>query len=129
MSQAHVEWTFSYDGQRQAIIAEANIDKGWHLYSQEIINEFGPIPTEFVFKESESYELVGSTEEPDPIKEYDPNFEGEMHFFKDNATFVQKVKASKESIIEGTVTYMVCNDSMCMPPVDVEFSIKVENEK
>ncbi len=127
--QTHVSWEFTYDSEAEQVVAQTHIDEGWHLYSQYIVNDFGPIPTAFQFEASEDYRLIGITQEEEPIKEYDPNFEGEMHFFKDSTTFVQQVVVTATTKIKGTVTYMVCNDSMCMPPVDLEFTIEVENEK
>lgn len=123
--QEKVAWEFSYDNETNTIEIHANIEDGWHLYSQELDNEFGPIPTNFEFAPSETYFLVGTTVEPTPIKEYDENFEGEMNFFKDEVVFTQKIENVDASAINGVVTYMVCNDVMCMPPVDLEFTITI----
>ena len=125
-TQNYVDWSFAYNAEQDQIVLDATIEEGWHLYSQNLVNEFGPVPTEFSFVENNNIELVGKTTEPEPIKEYDPNFEEELHFFEKSVTFVQPVKVKEETIIEGTVTYMVCNESMCMPPIDVEFRINVE---
>ena len=123
--QEKITWNFSFDQESSTIRIEADIEEGWHLYSQSLENEFGPNPTKFEFVANENYKLVGSTIEPQPIKEYDENFEGDMSFFKDNVSFVQKVEDISASSIEGIVTYMVCNDEMCMPPVDLEFTITI----
>lgn len=128
VAQQHVAWEFTYDNQASELVASATIDEGWHLYSQRITNDFGPIPTSFEFSTSDTYTLIGKTQEPEPIKQFDPNFEGEMHFFEDEVTFRQQIQASQPTTVEGTVTFMVCNDSMCMPPVDVPFKIKLNNE-
>lgn len=124
--QEKITWSFSFDQESSAISMEADIEEGWHLYSQALENEFGPIPTKFEYVTNESYRLVGSTVEPQPIQEYDKNFEGDMSFFKDNVSFVQKVENINATSIEGVVTYMVCNDEMCMPPVDLEFTITIK---
>ncbi|MFT6922013.1 MAG: hypothetical protein ACJA1C_001011 [Crocinitomicaceae bacterium] len=124
--QEKITWSFSFDQELSAITIDADIEEGWHLYSQVLNNEFGPIPTKFEYVTNESYKLVGGTVEPQPIKEYDENFEGDMSFFKDNVSFVQKVENTNASSIEGVVTFMVCNDEMCMPPVDLEFSITIK---
>jgi thiol:disulfide interchange protein DsbD len=70
--------------------------------------------------------FIGETLEPESIKEYDPNFEGELNFFKDEVTFVQKVEVEQPTELSGTVTYMICNDVMCLPPVDEFFKIEVK---
>ena len=124
--QEKITWSFSFDQELSAITIDADIEEGWHLYSQVLNNEFGPIPTKFEYVRNESYKLVGGTLEPQSIKEYDENFEGDMSFFKDKVSFVQKVENTNATSIEGVVTYMVCNDEMCMPPVDLEFSITIK---
>ena len=123
--QEEVSWNFSFDNGTNTITIEAKIEEGWHLYSQNLDNEFGPIPTNFEFVPNENYSLIGTTEEPTPIKEYDENFEGEMNFFKDDVVFTQKIENENAKSIDGVVTYMVCNDVMCMPPVDLEFTITI----
>jgi len=124
-SQNEVEWHFSFDNQTNTINIQADIEDGWHLYSQNLDNDLGPIPTSFEFIPNDNYKLVGSTNEPTPIKEYDENFEGEMNFFKDEVVFTQKIDNDKPASIDGVVTYMVCNDVMCLPPVDLEFVVRI----
>ena len=102
----------------KAVIAE-----GWHLYSQHIDDGIGPIPTAFEFQENPNVRYIGKTIEPESIREYDPNFEGDLNFFKNEVTFTQKVKVAEPTEITGVVTYMICNDVMCMPPVDENFRI------
>lgn len=122
--QNTVEWDFKVEN--EAFTAEANIAEGWHLYSQHIDNEIGPIPTSFEFDDNASIKLIGETNEPESLKEYDENFEGELNFFKENVTFTQNIKVSKATELKGFVTYMVCNDTMCLPPVDEYFTIKID---
>lgn len=124
--QDEVKWEFSFDNEVSSLVMKARIEEGWHLYSQIIDNEIGPIPTEFQFTENESFNLIGKTVEPKPIIEYDKNFEGELNFFKEEVVFTQKIKNINAEAVNGVVTYMVCNDVMCMPPVDVEFTITID---
>ena len=65
------------------VIITAQIDDGWHLYSQEEADvELGPIPTEFAYNNSpETFELVGNTLEPDIEPFWDPVFEADIVFF------------------------------------------------
>lgn len=123
VSQKQVNWVFTVEGDE--FIATAEIAEGWHLYSQHINNEIGPIATSFQFDEVDGVKLLGKTIEPESIKEYDPNFEGELNFFKDQVTFKQKMKSDKSVTLSGSVTYMVCNDTMCLPPTDEFFTITI----
>lgn len=125
-AQDKVDWSYVFNPAAGEVQVTADIAEGWHLYSQHIDNEIGPIPTSFEFQENPAVEFIGSTKEPESIKEYDPNFEGELNFFKDEVTFVQKAKVKGATTIVGTVTYMVCNDTMCLPPVDEVFTINIK---
>lgn len=123
--QEKVEWSYSFDSELSTIQIKATIDEGWHLYSQHIDNEIGPVPTSIVFEKNDEVVLVGKTIEPESLKEYDENFEGELNFFKDEVVFTQKIKLKNSTTLNGVVTFMVCNDTMCLPPTDIDFSIKI----
>ncbi|MGB0166424.1 MAG: protein-disulfide reductase DsbD domain-containing protein, partial [Luteibaculum sp.] len=84
------------------------IEEGWHLYSQNLPGEDGPIPTSFTFNEQEGLELLGKTQEPKPILKYDPNFLMDLTFFEGEVTFTQKIKASQDvEELSGSFEYMV----------------------
>ena len=125
-SQEKVTWSYSYDSVNEELILEAKIEEGWHLYSQQINEGIGPVPTSFEFKENPMIKVIGKTVEPMSIHEYDENFEGELNFFKDSVSFKQKMKVSKSTSVKGVITYMTCNDSMCLPPKDVEFIVAIK---
>jgi thiol:disulfide interchange protein DsbD len=69
--------------------------------------------------------LIDKVVEPTPIREYDENFEANLDFFKSTVTFTQKVDKKSNGKVTGTITYMVCNDVMCLPPVDLPFEITI----
>lgn len=124
-AQENVVWSYDYDDENEALMMQAEIAEGWHLYSQHIDDGIGPVPTAFEFTENGAVKILGETEEPESIRAYDPNFEGELNFFKDQVTFSQKIKANESTTLEGVVTYMICNDTMCLPPKDVKFTISI----
>ena len=125
-TQEKVEWSFYFDDEASTILLKAKIAGGWHLYSQHIDNEIGPVSTSFDFTVNDDIILIGTTKEPESLKEYNENFEGELNFFKNEVVFSQKIKVLKNSKIDGTVRFMVCNDTMCLPPVDKVFSVLIE---
>lgn len=104
---------------------KATIDEHWHLYSQHLESEFGPVPTSFTVEESGKYTVVGETKEGTPHKSWDPNFEMELSYFDTEAIFTQEIKwkEGKPSEVKGFLTFMTCDDSKCLPPEDVDFSI------
>lgn len=109
------------------VIITAQIDDGWHLYSQEEADvELGPIPTEFAYNNSpETFELVGNTIEPDIEPFWDPVFEADIVFFSNVAVFTQQIKViNPENLkIKVEVYYSVCDDEKCLPPDTKELSV------
>lgn len=125
-SQEIVKWDFSYNPETGNAEMKANIQEGWHLYSQFVSNDVGPVPTTFTFKTSNDTQLSGAVVEPKPIQKYDENFEAMLDFFEGEVVFTQQVVAKKTTHLEGSVTFMVCNENMCLPPVDKTFTIQIK---
>lgn len=124
-SQQIVDWKVSFDKKNELIELTASIEEGWHLYSQYIENNVGPVPTSFSFKSSNDFQLIGQVGEPKAIQKYDENFEATLDFFEKQVTFKQKIKTFKSTNLEGTITFMVCNESMCLPPVDYKYKLEI----
>ena len=129
-----VEWSFSYDSISQdsyILTIKAKIERGWNIYSQ-FVNPDGPIPTSFVFEESEDFKLVGIVNEPDPNTKYDPVFQMELSSFQDEVVFTQEIKLLNKVLptIKGELEFMACNEKMCLPPdyVDMIFDFKKKDK-
>lgn len=126
-----VHWTFSskqVDQDTYLLLCTARIDKGWHVYSQFLESDQGPVATSFTFAPSPRYKCVGKVEEsPAPKSEFDPNFEMKVSYFESRASFTQKVKVTPGAAfsISGSVNYMTCEEGRCLPPSDVEFSFAI----
>lgn len=123
-----VEWQFSKEDlgdDEFNLVFKATIEDGWYVYSQ-FIGDDGPIPTSFTFFESDQYELVGGTQEDEPVEQFDPNFDMVLKYFKNEAVFTQQVKAlSTDALVKGEFVFMVCDESQCLPPEYVEFSFSL----
>lgn len=124
-----VKWEYSstslgndeYELQFKAVLEEH-----WHIYSQNLPDEDGPIPTSFAFEANEAIELIGSVEEPEPHSEYDPNFDMELSWFENEVTFTQKIKLlANQTTVKGEITFMVCDPTKCLPPEYPEFAIQI----
>ena len=66
-----VHWTFSKEKISDNEIElqfKANIEKGWHLYSQFLPNQADAYPTNFIFVNTENYDFLGEVVEPEPIR-------------------------------------------------------------
>ncbi len=110
-----------------AVVAiRATIDNGWHIYSQNIA-EGGPIKTTFKFTPAKAYKLNGKTTEPKPVVKFEKTFDMNVSYFEKSVTFTQKIKLTgPTATVKGTVEFMVCDDSQCLPPETVDFSINVK---
>lgn len=105
---------------------EAKIDEHWHLYSQFLPSEDGPLPTVIEFEKQPGLELMGKVVEPKAITEFDPVFEMELSFFEKEVVFEQKFKNTGGlKSIKGTVSYMVCDDERCIFPDPFEIDLPV----
>ncbi|MBD1385276.1 protein-disulfide reductase DsbD N-terminal domain-containing protein [Mucilaginibacter rigui] len=125
--ESHVKWSYAakkISATDAVVLIKATIDQGWHIYSQNV-KEGGPIKTSFTFAPSKEYALVGKPSEPTPITKYEKTFGMNVGYFENSVVFQQKVKlkSAKASAVKGKLEFMTCNDSKCLPPDEVEFSI------
>ena len=125
-----VQWSFSVKKLNESeseLILNAKIQKGWHLYSQFLPSDEGPVATSFSFEQNGSYQLIGKVQESKSIKKYDPNFEMDLNYFNDKAVFKQKIKVlgTNPFEIKGHLEFMVCDEEKCLPPEEIEFSFNV----
>jgi len=124
-----VDWSTSVEkisDTKYKLITKATIEKGWHLYSQSV-PEDGPIATSFTYKNDGTFVVEGKTKEEEGETVDDPVFDMEIKYFSDSATFEQIIEVTdKTTQISGTVYFMVCDDTRCLQPteVDLEFVVK-----
>jgi thiol:disulfide interchange protein DsbD len=117
-AQDHIDWAGQYDAKSKKVVLTALLDSGWHLYSQNTDESGGPVATKFELKENDLLTIESPMMEPEPIVAYDPNFESEVIYFESKVDFEQKIAAKANTEATYTITYMICNEEMCLPPVD-----------
>lgn len=124
-----VKWQFGakkLNDHEAVVFMKATINSGWHIYSQHL-EDGGPIPTSFTFKPSPEYTLVGQPAEPKSKTKYEEVFDMDVAYFDKEVVFQQKVKLAKGTTsVRGTVEFMACNATQCLPPDEVEFAIAVK---
>lgn len=124
-----VEWNTSVQkvsDTEYKLVSTATIDKGWHLYSQNV-PEDGPIPTAFTYDDKGGkIKLLGSTSEEEGHTIDDAVFNMKIKYFENNAIFEQNVSLSEEiNTVNGIVEFMVCDDERCLPPTEVDLIFKI----
>ncbi len=125
-----VNW--SYEAKKKTattyeIILTANVEHPWHIYSQNT-GKGGPVPTSVSFKANPLVVKTGKIKEIGKLeKVFDKNFDTDVLFYSDKVQFVQtiSVKGNVKTNISGTIEYMVCDDSKCLPPVKKTFDLKL----
>ena len=124
-----VSWTFKSEKKSDTgyeIIMTASIDDTWHLYAMDI-PEGGPIATSFKFDTLEFYTLDGKpVAVNEPEVKFDNSFGMDIGMHSGTAEFRQKITVNKLPVtVSGIVTFMSCDDSQCLSPRDVEFSVVI----
>jgi thiol:disulfide interchange protein DsbD len=106
----------------------ANIQSGWHLYSQKQPDDAIAEPTKITFAKNPLVKLDGDIKEEGKLEKFrdtkiDPPISA--HQYSSRVEFVQmvKMKASAKTKVNGTVRFQTCNDERCLPPKTVSFSI------
>ncbi|WP_432714007.1 protein-disulfide reductase DsbD domain-containing protein [Pedobacter sp.] len=124
-----VTWSYGQKkiSKTEAIIyLKATIEDGWHIYSQDL-KPGGPIKTSFTFAPSKDFVKVGKTIEPKAMSKFEKVFNMNVGYFEKQVIFQQKVKLLKPTAtIKGTLEYMVCDESKCLPPTEVNFTVQVK---
>ena len=125
-AQNKVKWSLDFDHKRQVVKLKGEIEPRWHLYSSQTPIDAGPIPVSAKAKKTKGIKIKGGfVEKFEPLKIFDANFDSDVYIFEQNYLAEQQIKLKKDTFLHITVTYMICNDERCLPPVDEVLSIKL----
>lgn len=127
-----IKWSFEHkqNGNEAELIFKATMEPGWHLYDT-YLPEGGPIPTEFVFNDTTLFEKVGELQKnPEPIEKFDNIFQLNLRYYSNEAVFTQKIRllTDKAFDLTGHVLFMGCDDEMCLPPNESEFTFSMKGK-
>jgi thiol:disulfide interchange protein DsbD len=87
----------------------------------------GPVATTISLEKKKGYKISGKAQEISiPKRVFDPNFNEDLLIIDIIYIAQVPIKIKKESVVSGKVTYMICDDTKCYPPIDVPFSVKVK---
>lgn len=103
---------------------KAEIEGDWHLYALEQ-PAGGPIATTIKVPEGKPFKVNGEINAPTPITEFDPNFQIDTKFYKNQAEFTVPLQATGETSADDlavNVRFQLCNETLCLPPKTVQVS-------
>lgn len=110
------------------LVFKATIEPHWHVYSQFLSSDEGPLPTFFQIDLPAGAVAIQGVKECPPITEFDPNFQMDLNYFETEAYFVQTLdltQATAGDSIRGFLSFMVCDAERCLPPEDVPFAVAI----
>lgn len=109
------------------IYLNAEIEDGWRLYAMN-----SPVgrPLELTMEPLPTGLATGDVVQDDPEIGYDAGFEMEYPYFARSARIAQMIRVSRSAPegrhpVRGSVSFTVCNDSVCLPPTRVPFRVPV----
>jgi DsbC/DsbD-like thiol-disulfide interchange protein len=112
-----------------AIHVTANIEDGWHIYSQTQPKQHISQPTKIVFKNNPLFVFTGIVAESGDKKKYEDKIADIIQYQYDGKVeFVQTVtmRSTAKTTLTGAITYQACTEEMCQQPQTVPFSISIE---
>jgi len=104
----------------------AQLEAGWHAYSQQQPKDAVAQPTEIRFKSNPLLSITGKVKEIGALEKWKDEATGIMaNQYANKVDFVQvvRLKAKVRTNVSGSLTYQVCTDEMCLPPRTEAFSI------
>lgn len=131
-AQSPVSWSFNtkkISDKTFEVHLIANIQSGWHLYSQDQPSDAIAIPTSVSINNNPLLQLNGKVKEVGKMEKFtDKNLGVSAHQYSDKVDFVQvvKLKSNAKTNISGSVEFQTCNDKKCLPPKTVDFNIALK---
>ena len=115
------------EGNAYRIVLEAKVPSGYHMYDLGPYEGGGPNPTVITFTPGEGAALDGEVEPLDPPHRYHDDVYGmEIGTYEGTVRFAQKVTLSApQALVTAQLEWMICDDTSCMPPEDLELQIAV----
>ncbi len=129
--QNPVKWNYSakkINPTTYEVHLTASVVGKWHLYSQ-FTPDGGPVPTSISFAKNPLITLQGKAKEVGKLQQkHEPLFGVDVKQFGGKVDFVQtvKLKSPVKTNLAGSVEYMVCDDTQCLPPTTQKFSIALQ---
>lgn len=133
VAQIHnpVKWTVAskkINSKEAVVFVKATIQNGWHIYAQNV-PDGGPVPTSFTFKTSKDFSLAGATTPTTKAKsKFEDVFKMNVPYFNQEVVFQQKIKLNSKNAttVSGTVEFMACDKTQCLPPDEYAFTVTVK---
>jgi thiol:disulfide interchange protein DsbD len=127
-----VSWSFNskkISEKTYEVHLTANIQSGWHLYSQDQPSDAVALPTNVTINNNPLLKIDGKVKEVGSMEKFqDKNLGISAHQYSNKVDFVQvvKIKSNAKTNVSGSVEFQTCNDKKCLPPKTVNFDIALK---
>jgi hypothetical protein len=129
-SSKQVQWAYStkkISDKIYEVHMTATINGDYHMYAQDAGGD-GPLATTFTFSKNPLTALDGKVKESGKeIKKFETAWKHNVKYYESKVDFVQvvKLKTNAKTSLAGKVEFMVCNDTHCLPPSEVEINVNI----
>lgn len=131
-SMARSPARFSYlvqkkDALHYTVTIKINIDRPWHMYSQDAAPPV--IPTTISFAKNPLVSLINKpVEKGSLVEKQDPVFNATLKYYSDQVEYVQEIvlRSPVKTTLTGTVEYMLCTDEQCIKPGPDQFKLLLD---
>jgi thiol:disulfide interchange protein DsbD len=124
------EWKFEVKKKSATdyqLIFHMSLKKEWHVWSLKPGGDGYEIAPSFTFDKNPNVKLKGEiTEKGKPVTTKMAGIDGNITYFADKVDYVQEVTVTSKTKITGKHQYQVCNNKMCLPPMDSDFSFEIK---
>ena len=131
-AQEPIKWTFQaikIKASTYEVCMTANLQPGWHIYSQVQPADAIPLPTKAVIHPNPLIKLQGKVRETGVKQEHiDPSLGTTDNRYADKMELTQMVHVTGKvkTNVSGTITYQVCTDKKCLAPKTISFDMAIE---
>jgi hypothetical protein len=108
------------------LVFQLNLEPKWHIWSMKPGGDGYEIAPSFDFAKNPNVKLKGAvTEKGKSTVTKMEGIDGKVTYFSDKVIYTQDVVVTGKTKISGKHTYQVCNDRLCLPPKDKDFSFEI----
>jgi hypothetical protein len=123
--------TWTYEAKKKStneyeLIFHLELKEGWHIWSMTPGGDGTLIAPSFTFDKNAQVQLKGAVKQAGKLMTKTmEEIEGKVNIYAGKVDYIQDVVVTGKTSIKGSHEYQVCNDKMCLPPKDKNFSIEV----
>jgi len=114
-------------GNEYQLIFHLDLKSPWHIYSIHPGGDGYEIAPSFTFEDNAKVKVKGTVKEKGKATTTKmAGIEGDITYLNGTIEYIQDVTVTGSTKITGKHEYQVCNDKMCLPPKDKNFSFDIK---